>query len=152
MLILLNRHIKTLISLIAFLYSLSGYGQSDKKSLLKFDGYYETDCYTEKGDDEGSQDYLRFYSNRKVINVGTDCDGTTSELKDWFNINAEQVGMGDYKIKGRRLFFLTKSKTGIIKYKGRIKKYGEIKLKWKSNINGSRGYNRYKFISVTGLT
>ncbi|GAO44740.1 hypothetical protein [Flavihumibacter petaseus] len=143
---------KTLILLLTLLYSLSSFGQGDKKSLLKFDGYYETNCYTEIGDDEGSQDYLRFYSNGKVINVGTDCEGTTSELKDWFNINAEQVGKGDYEIKGRRIFFSTKSKTGIVKYKGRIKKDGEVKLKWKSLINGSRGHDIYKFIALTGLT
>jgi hypothetical protein len=143
---------KTLISLLTLLYSLSTYGQSDKKSLLNYDGYYQTDCYTEKGDDEGSQDYLRFYSNGKVIDVGTDCEGTISELEDWFNITAELVGKGDYGIKDRRIIFSTKSKTGIIKYKGRIKKDGQIKLKWKSLINGSKGHNRYKFILVTGLT
>lgn len=143
---------KILLSTFALFYSLLVYGQSDKRSSLKFDGYYETDCYTEKGDDEGSQDYLRFYTNGKVINVGTDCDGDISELKDWFNINAEQVGKGDFEIKGRRIYFSTKSKTGVIKYKGRIKKDGEIKLKWKSLINGSKGHDRYKFIAVTGLT
>jgi len=143
---------KISILLLTLLYSFSSFGQGDKKSLLKFDGYYQTDCYTEKGDDEGSQDYLRFYSDRKVINVGTDCNGTISELKGWFNINAEQVGQGDYEIKGRRIYFSTKSKTGITKYKGRIKKDGEIKLKWKSLTNGSKGHGRYKFIAVPGLT
>ena len=143
---------KILISLLTLFYSLSSYGQSEKISLLKFDGYYQTDCYTEKGDDEGSQDYLRFYSYGKVIAVGTDCEGTVNELKSWFNINAEQVGKGDYVTKGRRLFFSTKSKRGIIKYKGRIQKDGQIKLKWKSLINGSKGHGRYKFISMTGLT
>jgi hypothetical protein len=143
---------KTLLQLLTLLYSLSSFGQSDKKTLLKFDGYYQTDCYTEKGDDEGSQDYLRFYSDGKVINVGTDCEGTTSELKSWFNYSAEQVGKGDFEIKGRRISFSTKSKTGTIKYKGRIKKDGEIKLKWKSLINGSKGHDRYKFFAVTGLT
>lgn len=143
---------KSLITLLTLLYSLPTYGQIDKKSLLNFDGYYQTDCYIEKGDDEGSQDYLRFYANGKIINVGTDCEGTVSELKSWFNINAEQVGKGDYELKGRRIFFSTKSKTGIIKYKGRIKRNGHIKLKWKSLINGSRGHDRYKFIPVAGLT
>ena len=143
---------KTLISLLTLLYTLSSYGQSEKLSLLKFDGYYHTGCYTEKGDNEGSQDYLRFYLDGKVIDVGTDCEGTASELKGWFNINAEQVGKGNYAIKGRRLIFSTKTKTGIIKYKGRIQKDGQIKLKWKSMINGSRGHGRYKFIPLTGLT
>lgn len=143
---------KILISLLTLLYSLSIYGQSDKNFLLNYDGYYQTDCYTEKGDDEGSQDYLRFYSNGKVIDVVTDCEGTISELKDWFNITAEQVGKGDYATKGRRIIFSTKSKTGIIRYKGWIKKDGQIKLKWKSLINGSKGHNRYKFIPVADLT
>ena len=150
--ILQTLHIKHLISLLTILYSLAASGQSNKNSLLKFDGYYETNCYTEKGDDERSQDYLRFYSNGKVIDVGTDCDGTINEQKGWFNINAEQVGKGDYKIKNRRLYFSTNSKTGIIKYKGRIKRDGEIKLKWKSLINGSRGHDRYIFVAVSGLT
>ena len=143
---------KSLISLLTLLYTLSSYGQNEKISLLKFDGYYQTDCYIEKGDDEGSQDYLRFYSDGKVIAVGTDCEGTVKELKGWFNINAEQVGKGDYMIKSRRLLFSTKSKTGIIKYKGRIKKDGQIKLKWKSLINSSRGHEQYKFIQLAGLT
>jgi hypothetical protein len=144
--------IKTLICLLTLFYSLSTCGQSDKKSLLNYDGYYQTDCYTEKGDDEGSQDYLRFYSNGKVIDVSTDCEGTISELKDWFNNNADQVDKGDYGIKGRRITFSTKSKTGVIKYKGRIKKDGQIKLKWKSLITGNKGHNRYKFMPVPGLT
>ena len=143
---------KTLISLLTLFYSTCSFGQSDKKTLLFFEGYYETNCYMEKGEDEGSHDYLRFYTTGKVINVGTDCEGTVNELKEWFNINAEQVGSGDYKIKGRKLFFSTKSKTGIIKYKGRIKKNGTLKLQWKSQINGSRGHNNFKYVPISGMT
>lgn len=143
---------KVLISLITLVYSTSTLGQSDKKPLLFFGGYYETVCYIEKLDDEESQDYLRFYESGKVIGVGTDCEGTINELKEWFNINAEQVGTGDYKTKGRKLFFSTKSKSGIVKYKGRIKKNGTIKLKWKSQINGNKGHAKYKFIPIAGMT
>jgi hypothetical protein len=143
---------KFIFSLLTLICSTSGFGQSDKRHLLHFDGYYETECYIEKGDDEESQDYLRFYASGKVINVGTDCEGTANELKEWFNINAEQVGTGDYKIKGRKLFFSTKSKTGIIEYKGRIKKNGLIMIKWKSQINRSKGHDKYKFIPIAGMT
>ena len=143
---------KFFITLLTIVYSPCIFGQSHKKSLLFFDGFYETNCYTEKGDDEGSQDYLRFYSNGKVINIGTDCGESANELKDWFKINAEQVGTGDYKIKGRRLFFTTKSKTGLVKYRGRIHKNEIIKLKWKSLINGNKGHNKYKFISIADMT
>jgi len=143
---------KTLISLLTLVYSISTFGQSNKRPLLHFDGYYETECYVERGDGEGSQDYLRFYASEKVINVGTDCEGTVNELKEWFNINAEQVGTGNYKLKGRKLFFSNKSKTGLVKYKGRIKKNGVIKLKWKSLINGSKGHDNYKFIPIAGIT
>ena len=144
---------KFIFSILTIIFcSTSTLGQSSKIQLLHFDGYYETECYIERGDDEGSQDYLRFYANGKIIYVCTDCDGTINELKDWFNINAEQVSKGDYQTKGRRIFFSTKSKTGIIKHKGRIKKDGLIKLKWKSLINGSKGRSKYKFTPVADLT
>lgn len=143
---------KTLISILTLVFSLSTYGQSGNKSLLNFDGYYETTCYVEKGHDEGSQDYLRFYKNGKVINVGTDCKRTTSDLKDWYNINAEQVGKGVYRLKGKRCFFSIKSKSGIINYNGRIRKDGQINLKCKSLVIGRRGHDKYKFIPVSGLT
>jgi hypothetical protein len=143
---------KTLISFLTLFYSICTFGQSDKKLLLFFDGYYETNCYIEKGEDEGSQDYLRFYTNGKVINVGTDCVGTVNELKEWFNLNAEQVGTGDYKIKRKKLFFSTNSKSGIIKYKGRLKKNGTLKLHWKSQINGSKGHNNFKYVPIVGMT
>jgi hypothetical protein len=137
--------------LVAFLV-LSAFGQGDKKPILLFDGFYETECYTEKGDDEGGQDYLRFYANGKVIGVYTGCEGTVDELKPWFNINAEQVGIGDYKIRGKKLFFTTETKTGLVKYKGRINNNGLIKLKWKSLINGRKGHTKFKFINVTDMT
>ena len=143
---------KALISFLILFYSTCTFAQSGKKPFLSFDGYYETNCYVEKGDDEGSQDYLRFYITGKVIGVGTDCEGTLDELKEWFNINAEQVGAGEYRIKGRKLFFSTKSKTGIIKYKGRIKKNSTLKLRWKSQINGSKGHNNFKYVPISGMT
>ena len=143
---------KFIFSLLTLVCSASAFGQNDQRHLLNFDGYYQTECYIEKGDDAGSQDYLRFYISGKVIDVGTDCKGTANELKEWFNINADQVGRGDYKTKGGKLFFSTKSKTGIIDYKGRIKKNGLIKIKWKSRINGSRGHDKYKFIPIASMT
>jgi hypothetical protein len=143
---------KTIVLTITLFYSVSTIGQNSLGSLLKFDGYYETKCYIEKGDDEGSQDYLRFYPTGKVIAVGTDCEGNVLELKEWFNIGAKQVGTADYKITGRRLFFSTKSMEGTVTYKGRIKKGGSINLKWKSQINGTKGHAKYKFIPIAGLT
>ena len=140
------------IVLLTIVYSTSTFGQEVKKSLLRFSGFYETNCYMEKGDDEGSQDYLRFYTNGKVISVGTDCDGTVEEVKAWFNINAEQVAIGDYKMQRRKIFFTTKSNTGLIKYKGRFGKDGILKLKWKSLINDNKGHGEYKFIQIAGMT
>jgi hypothetical protein len=143
---------KIFITLLALIYSTSTFGQREKKALLLWDGFYETNCHIEKGDDEGSQDYLRFYINGKVISVGTDCYGAADELKSWFNINAEQVATGDYKIKGRKIFFTTKSKTGLIQYKGRISNDKLLKLKWKSLINGNKGHGKYKFIQIASMT
>ena len=151
MFIPLNRNVKFVFSLLTLFFTISTFGQSEKKYLLHFDGYYETKCYIEKGDNEGSQEYLRFYASGKVIDVSTDCGGAASELKEWFILDAEQVGTGDYKIKGRKLFVSTKSKTGVVYYKGRIKKNGLIKLKWKSKINRSKGHDKYRFVPIAGL-
>lgn len=142
---------KILFVLLTMVFTTSTFGQGHKKLTLLFDGYYETQCYLEKGDDEGSQDYLRFYADGKVISVATDCEGTVDELKSWFNINSGQVGIGDYIIKGKKLFFTTQSQTGSVKYKGRIKNNGFIKLKWKSLINGNKGQNNFKFINMPDM-
>lgn len=143
---------KFFLFLSTTIYSTLTFGQDGKKSLLRFDGFYETNCYLEKGDDEGSQDYLRFYSNGKVISVGTDCDGTADELISWFKIDAEQVSTAEYKTTGRRIFFSTKSNSGVVNYKGCLYKNGLLKLKWKSLINGKRGHEKYKFVQIVGLT
>ena len=143
---------KFLFFLLSTFYSTVTFGQSENKTFLRFDGFYETTCYFDEGDDEGSQDYLRFYANGKVISVGTDCEGTADELKSWFKLDAEQVSTTNYKFTGRRIFFSTKSKSGIVKYKGRLNKNGILKLKWKSSINGKRGHEQYKFIQIAGLT
>jgi TusA-related sulfurtransferase len=108
--------------------------------------------HSEKGDDEGEQDYLRFYPNGKVINVGTDCGGTADDLKAWFHLNAEQVSVGDYSVNGKRIKFLIKDKSGTVKYTGRVNRSGILKLKWVSLINGSRGKSLYYFVNVNGLS
>lgn len=117
---------KYIFSLFVFLCATPTFGQTNNNYLLHFDGYYQTKCYIEKGDDEGSQDYLRFYASGKVITVGTDCEGTVNELKEWFIINSEQVGKGDYKIKRKKIFFSSESKTGVVNYIGLIKRNGII--------------------------
>lgn len=137
--------------LLITIFSRFAYGQANNEGFLRFDGFYESACYSDEEDEEGSQDYLRFYANGKVISIATDCEGTAEELKSWFNLNHEYVGTADYTANGRRLFYSTKSKEGIVKYKGRISRNGVLKLKWKSFINGKRGQEKYRFIPITGL-
>ncbi len=62
--------------LVVFLCtSIMTFGQETKNQLLQFNGLYETERVIEKDDDEGTQYYLRFYSDGKVISVSTDCEG-----------------------------------------------------------------------------
>ena len=141
-----------LITSILIVISFQAYSQIKKDQLLLYNGVYETKCIVEKGDNEGEQDYLRFYANGKVISVGTDCGGTADDLKVWFHINAEQVSVGDYSVNGRKVKFSTKDKSGTVKYKGRVNRNGIMKLKWVSLINGSKGKILYHFVNVTGLS
>jgi TusA-related sulfurtransferase len=140
------------ITLIFIAITFRAYSQVEKDQLLLYNGVYETKCIVEKGDDEGEQDYLRFYPNGKVINVGTDCGGTADDLMAWFHLNAEQVSVGDYSVNGKRIKFLIKDKSGTVKYTGRVNRSGILKLKWVSLINGSRGKSLYYFVNVNGLS
>lgn len=141
-----------IIMIIYFAFiSMFTHGQNQGSLNLKFHGVYETDCEYEEDDDEGTQSYLRFYSNGKVISVSTDCEGTASDLKDWFNIYHKYVGIGDYVIKGFRIQFDATSNSGTVEYRGRIDKNGLILLKSKSLINGYRSKEKYKFVQVDGI-
>ena len=89
---------KEIIFILFLFTSITSFGQSVNDKLILFDGLYETKCEIEEGDDEGSVSYLRFYANGTVISVGSDCEGTADELKDWFHAKADQVSKGTYKI------------------------------------------------------
>ena len=131
--------------------SLTFFGQENKNQILHYDGLYETECEFEEDDDEGTQCYLRFYSDRKVISISTDCEGPASDLKDWFNLENKKVSVGNYKIKGHKIQFSTTSVSGTVEYKGRIDKNGLIKLKSKSLINGYKETEKYKFIQLNDM-
>ena len=141
---------KSIVILLLFISNISLVQNSISES-IKFDGVYETECYLEDDDDEGNQDYLRFYPNAKVISVGTDCDGNASDLKEWFNLNNKTVSSGNYKIDRNKISFETNSGTGTVLYWGRIKKGGILKLRWKSLINGNKGKAEYRFVKITNL-
>ena len=143
---------KTILISLLLSISISTFGQYVERSLISFDGLYETKCEFEDADDEdGTQSYLRFYPDGKVISVGTDCEGTIDELKDWFHVNAEQVSVGNYEINGRKMHFSTTGKAGTVNYKCKIMAENIIKVKWKSRINRERGKEEYKFVKLTGL-
>lgn len=126
-------------------------GQSNQKYQVRFDGLYETVCNYDVDDEEGEQGYLRFYSDGTVISVGTDCDGTVEDLKDWFNIEMEYLSKGFYEIKGRKIEFFTTSVSGTVNYKGKIDEKGKLRLKVISDINGYRAREEYSFIQIENL-
>ncbi|WP_420578196.1 hypothetical protein [Ekhidna sp.] len=118
---------------------------------VRFDGVYETNCDWETDDEEGEQGYLRFYKNGKVISTGTDCMGEASELKEWFTLENNYAGTGDYTIKDSTITFTTTSKVGSVEYSGTIMKNGKLKLNSKSFINGYEGSEEYHFVQIDGL-
>ena len=136
---------KILLLVFVFVSRLS-YAQ-EQRSPIQFNGLYETECELEDDDDERSKCYLRFYPNGKVISITTYCEGSVSQVQEWFNLeNTGFVSVGSYYIKGNRLWFSTSSQMGTVKYNGRIDKTGLITLKVKSLINGYKGKEQYKFV------
>lgn len=140
--------------ILTLLISFLPFKQNEKKSSLKFNGLYVTKCTYEEDDEEGEQEYLRFYPNGKVISVATDCEGTAVEISKWFYIDnkkIEYLNIGDYKIEGKKITFATTSEVGTIKYSGEITRDGLLKLKFKSLINGEKGREEFNFIEITDL-
>lgn len=140
---------KNIILLMLF-YS-SVFGQKKIDLIICSEGIYETKCVYDEDDKEGEKSFLRFYPNGKVLSVGTECDATVTDLKIWLNLEMENKSIGDYKIKRRRIKFLTTSSIGTVNYRGRITKSGILKLKMKSLINGYRSTEEYHFVKLEGL-
>jgi hypothetical protein len=140
------------IFLVVFLLSSSiTFGQATKNQILQMNGLYETACEAEKDDEEGTQYYLRFYADGKVISVSTVCEGSAADLKDWFNLEHKNVSVGNYKIKKHNIQFSTTSNVGTVEYSGRITKYGYLKLRSKSLINGHKDREKYTFIPLNDM-
>lgn len=140
---------RTTTIVLLLIYS-SVFGQKTESGTINFDGIYETKCDYE-GDDEGEKSFLRFYSNNKVISIGTECDATTSDLKSWFNLKMKYPSVGNYEINGRKIRFSTTSTNGTVNYRGRITKKGILKLKIESLINGFKHREKYQFVKVVDL-
>jgi|LakMenEpi03Aug12_release.lakeMendotaPanAssembly.Ray.scaffolds.fasta_scaffold1907292_1 antitoxin component YwqK of YwqJK toxin-antitoxin module len=140
--------------ILSLLISFLPLKQNEKNTSIKFNGLYVTKCTYEEDDEEGEQEYLRFYPNGKVISVATDCEGTAVEISKWFYIDnkkIEYLNIGDYKIEGRKITFATTSKVGTVKYSGEITRDGLLKLKFKSLINGEKGREEFNFVEIADL-
>lgn len=140
---------KNIIILLLTLTSV--YAQNKQKNSLSFDGIYETKKCENIADENEEKSFLRFYPNKKVISVGTECDATVFDLKSWFNLEMEYPSVGVYEIKNNKIEFSTTSANGTVKYKGRFKKNGFLKLKVKSLINGFKSREKYTFVKIVDL-
>ena len=138
-------------TLVLFIFVCSSiFGQKNENEIVNFNGIYETKC-DDVNDDEGEKSFIRFFPNQKVISVGTDCEATAFDLKTWFNMEKDDISVGNYKIKNNRICFSTVSASGTVKYKGKITKNGILKLKVKSLINRFKRREEYQFIEITDL-
>ncbi len=142
---------KIIAFLLLFGFWLSAAAQ--KTHTLKFDGIYQTkaDAKMHKSSNLIFYNYMRFYPNGKAITAAS--TGTIPDLKVWFNLDMKNISIGDYTIKGKRIFFITASKAGTTLYSGKIKKNGMLlKIKVKSLTEGGKTWRQlYYFIQVADL-
>jgi hypothetical protein len=140
----------TLILLLLTITSLAK-GQKIDNSEIRFDGFYKTKAEVDKRDHDTTYDYLRFYPTGKVISVSS--DGTPDDLKTWFNLNHDNVSVGDFAITGKKNYFSTTEKHGgvTVIYNGKIKNQNYLVLKTLSLSNGYEDREKYYFVEVPGL-
>ncbi len=124
-------------------------GQTPDSSKVRIDGVYQTKAYIDKEDNDTTYSYLRFYTDGKVINVTS--EGTAFDLKDWFNLNMKNPSVGNYEIRGEKIYFSTTSGAGTVIYKGKIKDKHFLILKSKSLINSYKDKEKYYFIAVPDM-
>ncbi len=121
----------------------------DSTNKIRLDGFYQTKADIDKEDNDTTYGFLRFYLDRKVINVTS--EGTPNDLKDWFNLKMKDPSLGDYKIRRKKIYFSTTSKAGKVKYKGKIIDQYHLVLKSKSLINGYKSRETYYFVLIPDL-
>ena len=98
-------------------------------------------------------EYLRFYPDKTVIVVTTECDPSAlQDIKAWFDIEngwpknqGGQFSLGKVKSQSDNISFFATSPEGKVHYRG--KAYSRrIFLRHHSLINGARGYDVYSFV------
>ena len=139
-------------TLVLFIFTMAHIANGqvlDSTNKIRFDGFYQTKADIDKEDNDTTYSCLRFYPDKKVINVTS--EGTANDLKDWFNLKMDNLSIGDYKIRRKRIKFSTTSKAGTVKYKGKIKDQYHLILKSKSMINGYKSREEYYFFSIPDL-
>ncbi|WP_439185875.1 hypothetical protein [Carboxylicivirga taeanensis] len=108
---------------------------------IKFTGLYQSEkIEKELNDPHGYWNYLRFYENNHVRQIGSE-----NLPKNVFDLRYH----GKYLIEEDSLKFEIKSTNGSVFYKGQILKNGNLKLHSKSMINGNESNREYTFVNLT---
>lgn len=136
------------LSILAISYYANGQ-VLDSTNKIRLDGLYQTKADIDKEDNDTTYSYLRFYPNRKVISVTS--EGTANDLKGWFNLKMDNPSIGNYKVRGQRIYFSTTGKEGTVKYRGKIKDQYHLIVKSKSLINGYKSREKYFFVLIRDL-
>lgn len=85
------------------------------------------------------------YPDRTLLSVGSGDD--SEQVATWFKRGHEDIGSGQYSLKGTRLQFTTESKWGAVDYTGVVAGDG-LKLTCHSHITGRSRQETYGFVKV----
>src|SRR5665213_1687461 len=100
---------------------------------VRYDGFYQTVGDIDKENNDTSYFYLRFYPDGRVISVTS--EGTAYDLREWFNVEMDNVSVGKYEVHGNKIYFSTTDTSGTVIYSGKINSRYSLVLKAKSLIN-----------------
>ena len=103
----------------------------------RIDGLYQSQPI------DDSWEYLRFYSDGTVIEVGS--TGTPAEISGWFQKPYEQSGK--YETQGSTIRFSIASPYNTVDYQGQIQGSTLI-LDWFSHKNGRQGHDSFHLVAA----
>jgi hypothetical protein len=113
-------------------------------SNIRYDGLYQSET-------EGNiRNFLRFYSDGTVLEVGTTAKGEIKDIIKWFKkpFDKPYYSKGKFEIKMDKIYFAAISSYGTVLYEGIIENENKLRLKIKSLINGNESEEVFYFIKI----
>lgn len=117
----------------------------DFNSKARFNGLYMRKTDNSSG---GYWNYFRFFPSGVCYDVSS--TGNSDQVARWLGSSGQDPIFGPFKVQDDKVDIVTQSSSGRVEYRGTISPSGtELRLHFKSYINGHESFGIWRFIEAT---